>query len=168
MLVGEAPGAEEEKQYEPFVGPAGQTLTKMLAAMELDRKDVYISNIVKFRPIKTPGSEVGNRPPTPEEIEQFRPYIMEEVRVIKPEIILALGGTATKGLLQLAGSMGSLHGRFHDLEGTPVMVTYHPSWLLQYGTLQNKRTVWEDLLLVMERLGLPISARQRGFFLPKE
>lgn len=168
MLVGEAPGAEEERRYEPFVGPAGQTLTKMLVAMGLEREEVYISNIVKFRPIKTPGSEVGNRPPTPEEIAQFREYVLEEARVIKPEIIIALGGTATKGLLQIDGAMKNLHGRFHDLDGMPVMVTYHPSWLLQYGTLANKRTVWEDLLLVMERLGMPISGKQRGFFLPKE
>ena len=167
MLVGEAPGAEEERQYEPFVGPAGQTLTKMLGAMELGREQVYISNIVKFRPIKTPGSEIGNRAPTPEEIAEFRPYILEEARLIKPEIILALGGTATKGLLQIEGTMKALHGRFHDLEGIPVMVTYHPSWLLQYGSLENKRMVWEDLMLVMERLGMPISAKQRAFFLPK-
>lgn len=168
MLVGEAPGAEEEKQYEPFVGPAGQTLTKMLGAMELSRDQVYISNIVKFRPIKTPGSNVGNRAPTPEEIDQFREYILEEARVIKPEVIIALGGTATKGLLQIEGTMKALHGRFHDLEGLPVMVTYHPSWLLQYGSLENKRMVWEDLMQVMERLGMPISAKQRAFFLPKE
>lgn len=168
MLVGEAPGAEEERQYEPFVGPAGQLLTKMLAGMGISREEVYISNIVKFRPIKEEGKETGNRPPTPEEIAQFRDYIMEEVKVIQPELILALGATATKGLLQMDGAMKDLHGHFHDLEGTPVMVTYHPSWLLQYGSQANKRKVWEDLLLVMERLGLPISAKQRNHYLPKE
>ncbi len=167
MLVGEAPGYQEEREREPFVGPAGQKLNDILKAMGLSREEVYISNIVKFRPA-TPNQTTNNRKPTPEEMEACLPFVRAEIGIVKPECIVALGGTAAEGLLKLTGTVTSMRGPWHDFEGTPVRVTYHPSYLLQSGGNMNvKRQVWEDMLEVMEKLGLPISDKQRGFFLPK-
>jgi DNA polymerase len=167
MLVGEAPGYEEEKKREPFVGPAGQKLTDILKAMGLAREEVYISNIVKFRPV-TPRQTTNNRKPTLEEMASCLPFIRAEVEIVKPECIIALGGTAAEGLLGLNGSVGSMRGSWHEFGGIPVRVTYHPSYLLRsQSDLATKRQVWEDMLAVMERLGMPISDKQRGFFLPK-
>lgn len=169
MFVGEAPGAEEEKLREPFVGPAGQKLTAIIKAMGLDRSQVYISNICKFRPaMDRQGS--GNRKPTAEEMRVCLPFVLTEIDLIKPKVIVALGATAAEGL-GMPGSVGSLRGRFHNTSGIPTMITYHPSYLLreeQTGDgLRAKRQVWEDMLKVMEKLELPISAKQRGFFQAK-
>lgn len=173
MFVGEAPGFEEERQREPFVGPAGQLLTKIIVAMGLRRPDdVYISNIVKFRPLEGDARFQGqrNRKPTPVEMSAAVKYVLAEIAVVQPRAIVALGGTAAEGLLEMTGSVSSLRGRFFDLRGTPVMVTYHPSYLLREESKSpdqgkaEKRKVWEDMLLVMERLGLPITDRQRRFF----
>jgi DNA polymerase len=167
MLVGEAPGYEEERKREPFVGPAGQKLTDILKAMGLDRGEVYISNIVKFRPA-TPRQTTNNRKPSPEEMASCLPFIRAEVEIVRPDCIIALGGTAAEGLLGNAASVGSLRGSWHEFEGIPLRVTYHPSYLLRSNAdLSTKRQVWEDMLAVMEKLGLPISEKQRGFFLPK-
>jgi DNA polymerase len=167
MLVGEAPGYEEERKREPFVGPAGQKLNDILKAMGLAREEVYISNIVKFRPA-TPKQTTNNRKPTLEEMASCLPFIRSEVGIVKPECIIALGGTAAEGLLGLTGSVGSMRGSWHEFGGIPVRVTYHPSYLLRsQSDLSTKRQVWEDMLAVMERLGMPISEKQRGFFLPK-
>ena len=173
MFVGEAPGFEEERLREPFVGPAGQLLTKIIVAMGLRRpEDVYISNIVKFRPLDGDARFQGqrNRKPTPVEMAAAVKYVLAEIAVVQPRVIVALGGTATEGLLELTGSVSSMRGRFFDLRGTPVMVTYHPSYLLREESKSpdqgkaEKRKVWEDMLMVMERLGLPITDRQRRFF----
>ncbi len=166
MFVGEAPGMEEEKKHRPFVGPAGQLLDKIIKVMGLEREDVYISNIVKFRP-STGDAHQGsrNRKPTEEEMSTSVRYVLEEIEIVAPKVIVALGGTAMEGLLGLDGSVGSQRSRFHTLRGVPVMVTYHPSYLLRSGENSEKRKVWEDLLLVMEQLGMPISAKQRSFFL---
>lgn len=167
MLVGEAPGYEEERRREPFVGPAGQKLNDILKAMGFSRQDVYISHIVKFRP-KTPNQTTNNRKPSPEEIEIFLPFVLKEIEVVNPEVIIALGGTAAAGLLKLFGTVGSMRGKWHECQGVPVRVTYHPSYLLQSNSgLGVKRQVWEDMLAVMENIGMPISEKQRGFFLPK-
>jgi uracil-DNA glycosylase len=167
MLVGEAPGYQEEREREPFVGPAGQKLNDILKAMGIFRDEVYISNIVKFRPA-TPKQTTNNRKPTPEEMAACMPFVKAEIGIVKPECIIALGGTAAEGLLGLEGSVTSMRGKWHDFDGTPVRVTYHPSYLLQSGGSTNvKRQVWEDMLAAMEKLGLPISDKQRGFFLPK-
>ncbi len=168
MLVGEAPGYEEERQREPFVGPAGQKLTGILKAMGLNRDEVYISNIVKFRPA-TPRQTTNNRKPSAAEMASCLPFIRAEVAIIQPECIIALGGTAAEGLLENASSVGSLRGSWHAFEGTPLRVTYHPSFLLRNESdLTTKRQVWEDMLAVMEKLKMPISEKQRGFFLPKD
>lgn len=173
MLIGEAPGFEEERQREPFVGPAGQKLNDILKAMGLRRpEDVYISNIVKFRPNDGDPRFQGtrNRKPTPDEMAISLRYVLAEIAVVQPRVIVALGATATEGLLEVSGSVASMRGRFYELLGIPVMVTYHPSYLLRVeGTgpdfgKTEKRKVWEDMLAVMERLGLPISDRQRRYF----
>lgn len=165
MLVGEAPGYQEEQQGEPFVGPAGQKLTDILKAMGLSRGEVYISNIVKFRPA-TPGQTTNNRKPTVEEMASCLPFIRAEVEIVKPRCIVALGGTAGEGLLGLAGSVTGMRGRWHDFGGIPVRVTYHPSYLLRSTSMRDKRAVWEDMLEVMEKLGLPVSDKQRAYFQP--
>jgi DNA polymerase len=169
MFVGEAPGAEEEKLREPFVGPAGQKLTAIIKAMGLDRPQVYISNICKFRPaIENQGSK--NRKPTAEEMRACLPFVLTEIDLIKPKVIVALGATAAEGL-GIPGSVGGLRGRFHSTSGIPTMVTYHPSYLLREEAMGDgihaKRQVWEDMLKVMEKLGLPISEKQRGYFKTK-
>ncbi len=164
MLIGEAPGYQEERQKEPFVGPAGQKLTDILKAMGLAREQVYISNIVKFRPAM-PGQTTNNRPPTDEEMASCLPFICAEVSIVKPSCIIALGGTAAKGLLNRDDAVAKLRGCWHEFAGVPVRVTYHPSYLLR-GTSGNddKRKVWEDMLAVMELLAMRISEKQRGFF----
>jgi uracil-DNA glycosylase len=167
MLVGEAPGYQEEKEREPFVGPAGQKLNDILKAMGISREEVYISNIVKFRPA-TPSQTTNNRKPSAEEMAACMPFVRAEIGIVKPECIIALGGTAAEGLLGLTGTVTAMRGKWHDFEGTPVRVSYHPSYLLQSGgSAPVKRQVWEDMLTVMERLSLPISEKQRAYFLPK-
>ncbi|MEO7099634.1 MAG: uracil-DNA glycosylase [Luteolibacter sp.] len=167
MLIGEAPGYQEEREREPFVGPAGQKLNDILKAMGISREEVYISNIVKFRPA-TANQTTNNRKPTPEEMAVCMPFVRAEIEIIQPQLIIALGGTAAEGLLGVEGNVTSMRGTWHDFGGTPVRVTYHPSYLLQSGGSNPvKRQVWEDMLAVMEKLGLPISEKQRGFFLPK-
>ena len=160
MLVGEAPGAEEERHKKPFVGPAGQLLDKILGAMELGREDVYISNIVKFRPQVANASnpDTGNRKPSGEEIASCLKYIMAEIDIVQPAVIIALGGTAATGLLGDDSPVGALRGRFHSLKGIPLIVTYHPSYLLRCesnppGKLKaEKAKVWHNMKLALEKL----------------
>ncbi|MFT3831489.1 MAG: uracil-DNA glycosylase [Opitutaceae bacterium] len=172
FFCGEAPGAEEEVKGEPFVGPAGQLLTKMIMAMGLARSQVYIGNILNWRPeMPTPPGleQIGNRPPTAEEMAFCLPFWRAQLEIVQPEIIVALGATAASGLLG-AGSfktLGEIRGRWQKFAGRPVMVTYHPSYLLRNNSNRAKRTVWEDLLKVMERAQLPISDKQRSFFLER-
>ncbi len=172
MFVGEAPGAEEEIQGEPFVGPAGQLLTKMIQAMGLKREQVYIGNIMNWRPEMptAPGmTQVGNRPPTEEEMRYCLPYLRAQVEIVNPDVLVALGKTAIEGLLGFGKfkTLGEARSRWHEFNGKPLMVTYHPSYILREPTNRKKRMIWDDLLLVMERSGLPISDKQRGFFLDK-
>ena len=166
VFVGEAPGSEEERLGEPFVGPAGQKLTKIIEAMGLRREDVYISNICKFRPaMENQGS--GNRKPTLEEMQVCIPFITAELGIIEPRMVVALGATAAEGL-GLKGAVSSLRGRFHDAFGIPLRVTFHPSFILreerENGGMRVKRQVWEDMLSVMEHLGMPITEKQRRYF----
>jgi len=164
MLVGEAPGYQEERQGEPFVGPAGQKLDAILKAMGLSREEVYISNVCKFRPAMK-NQTTGNRKPSSEEMAATLPFLCAEIDVVRPDIIIALGATASEGLLKQGQSVGSLRGEWHQFQGIPLRVTYHPSYLLhQKEGLREKRQVWEDMLAVMEKLKLPISDKQRGFF----
>ena len=164
MFVGEAPGAEEDAQGEPFVGRAGQLLTKIIKAMGFAREDVYIANILKCRPDVSPGS-FGNRPPTPREMQTCRPYLLEQIDIIRPKLIVALGAVAVEGLLGTRAPMRELRGRWNSFNGTPLMITYHPAYLLRNQSPSEKRKVWEDMMQVLERLEKPISEKQRNYFL---
>lgn len=176
MFVGEAPGGDEEVQGEPFVGRAGQLLNRMIKAMGLDRGQVYIGNILNWRPEmprNADGSQTGNRPPTMEEMSYCLPFIRAQIEIIQPKVLVALGKTAVDGLLgaERFKSMGAARGSWHEYDRTPLRATYHPSYLLRQEGLVSaaakkiKRDAWEDLLAVMERAGVPISEKQRNYFL---
>ena len=164
MFIGEAPGADEDRQGEPFVGRAGQLLTRILKAMNFAREDVYIANILKCRP-DMPADSFGNRAPTPTEMQTCRPYLMEQIEIIQPSVLVALGAVAVEGLLGTRATMRELRGRWHTYNSIPLMITYHPAYLLRNQAPSEKRKVWEDMLQVMERLERPISERQRNYFL---
>lgn len=165
MFVGEAPGEDEDKQGVPFVGAAGQLLTKMIAAMGLDRDTVYIANILKCRP-DIPARAYGNRKPTASEMATCLPYLSAQIAIIRPKILVALGATAVEGLLgQSKVYITRLRGIWQDFRGIPLMPTFHPSYLLRNQAIAEKRKAWEDLLQVMEKADLLITEKQRGFFL---
>jgi DNA polymerase len=164
MFVGEAPGADEDEQGEPFVGKAGQLLTKIIQATSLQRADVYIANILKCRP-DTPGQSAGNRKPTSDEMATCIPYLHEQIDLIRPKVIVALGATAVEGLLGKTIGITKLRGAWKTYRGTPLMPTYHPAYLLRNQAMSEKRKVWEDMLAVMEKLGMPVSQKQRNYFL---
>jgi DNA polymerase len=139
MLIGEAPGENEDKQGEPFVGQAGKLLDSMLRALSLARgANVYIANVVKCRP-------PGNRNPEPDEAARCEPYLQRQVALVKPKLIVALGRVAAQNLLKTDASISSLRGRVHRYEGVPVIVTYHPAYLLR--SLPDKAKAWIDLCL---------------------
>ena len=163
MFIGEAPGADEDQQGEPFVGRAGQLLTRILKAMNFAREDVYIANILKCRP-DMPAGSFGNRPPTPKEMQTCRPYLVEQIEIIQPSVLVALGAVAVEGLLGTRAAMRELRGRWHTYNSIPLMITYHPAYLLRNQAPSEKRKVWEDMLQVLERLEQPISERQRNYF----
>lgn len=164
MFVGEAPGVDEDRQGEPFVGRAGELLTKIIHAMGLTRDDIYIANVLKCRPDMEPGAP-GNRPPTAVEMQRCLPYLREQIAIIQPRILVALGKTAMAGLTGRDEAMGAMRGRWFTFENIPLLATYHPSYLLRNDSNAEKRKVWEDMLLVMVKLGMPVSEKQRGFFL---
>jgi len=145
MFIGEGPGRDEDLQGEPFVGAAGQLLNKILAAMGLRREDVYIANTVKCRPPR-------NRNPEPGELAACRPYLLEQVKLVAPELIVVLGRVAMQAVLDTDAPLGRMRGRFHDWDGTPVACTYHPAYLLRKP--EDKGKTWNDMQAVMERLGL--------------
>lgn len=164
MFIGEAPGADEDQQGEPFVGRAGQLLTRILKAMNFAREEVYIANILKCRP-DMPAGSFGNRPPTPTEMQTCLPYLVEQIDIIQPSVLVALGAVAVEGLLGTRATMRELRGRWHTYNSIPLMITYHPAYLLRNQAPSEKRKVWEDMLQVLERLEQPISERQRNYFL---
>ena len=169
LLVGEAPGVDEDRLGEPFVGAAGQLLTRIIQATGLSRDTVYIANVLKCRP-NTPPGQFGNRKPSPDEMGTCLPYLLEQIQLIQPRVIIALGGTAVEGLFGISEAhITRRRGQWMDLRGTPVMPTFHPSFVLRAEANADKgratkRQVWEDMLQVMERLAMPISEKQRGFF----
>jgi uracil-DNA glycosylase family 4 len=144
MFVGEGPGADEDLQGEPFVGRAGQLLTQIIKAMGFERSDVYIANVVKCRP-------PNNRNPEPDEIATCSPFLEAQIAAIRPDVIVALGKFAAQTLLATETPISRLRGQFHDRRGVDVMPTFHPSYLLRNPAA--KREVWEDMKLVMKRLG---------------
>jgi DNA polymerase len=147
MFVGEGPGADEDIQGRPFVGRAGQLLTRIIAAMNTRRQDVYITNVVKCRPPQ-------NRTPVREEIEKCRPYLLEQIECIAPRVIVSLGKVATDSFRPSAAGMSSLRGNFIEFGNTLVMPTFHPSYLVRNeGNKEIKKLVWQDMQKVMEALG---------------
>jgi DNA polymerase len=166
MFVGEAPGEDEDIQGEPFVGKAGQLLTKIIETMGFARSDVYIANVLKCRPDMPKGTP-GNRKPEVKEMQTCLPYLREQIDIIQPRVLVALGNTAMQGLTGTTDPMSRLRGRWHDFQGTPLMATYHPAYLLRNQSLSEKRKVWEDMLMVLEKLGKDITDKQRNYFLTK-
>jgi uracil-DNA glycosylase family 4 len=150
MFIGEAPGADEDVQGEPFVGRAGQLLNNMIKAMGIQRENVYIANIIKCRP-------PGNRTPERDECETCSPFLMRQIEVLKPKAIVALGAVAAKTLLAVNAPMSELRGRWFDFRGTKLAVTYHPAFLLRDP--RQKKETWKDLQMVMKDLGWPLPAR---------
>jgi DNA polymerase len=147
MFIGEAPGADEDEQGEPFVGRAGQLLNNMIKAMGLRREDVYIANIIKCRP-------PNNRTPERDECETCSPFLMRQIEVIGPKAIVALGAVAAKTLLAINAPMSELRGRWYDFRGRKLAVTYHPAFLLRDP--RQKKEAWKDLQMVMKELGLKL------------
>jgi uracil-DNA glycosylase family 4 len=145
MFIGEAPGADEDIQGEPFVGRAGQLLNNMIKAMGLSREEIYIANIIKCRP-------PGNRTPERDECETCSPFLMRQIAAIKPKAIVALGAIAAKTLLAINAPMMELRGKWYDFRGTKLAVTYHPAFLLRDP--RQKKEAWKDLQMVMKELGL--------------
>jgi uracil-DNA glycosylase len=150
MFIGEAPGADEDQQGEPFVGRAGQLLNNMIKAMGLRREDVYIANIIKCRP-------PGNRTPERDECETCSPFLMRQIEAIRPKAIVALGAVAAKTLLAINAPMSEFRGHWYDFRGTRLAVTYHPAFLLRDP--RQKKETWKDLQMVMKELGLPIPSK---------
>jgi uracil-DNA glycosylase family 4 len=150
MFIGEAPGADEDQQGEPFVGRAGQLLNNMIKAMGLKREDVYIANIIKCRP-------PGNRTPERDECETCSPFLMRQIAAIRPKAIVALGAVAAKTLLAINAPMSEFRGHWYDFRGTKLAVTYHPAFLLRDP--RQKKETWKDLQMVMKELGLAVPAK---------
>ncbi len=151
MFVGEGPGADEDAQGEPFVGKAGQLLTKMIGAMGLSRERVYIANIIKCRPPQ-------NRNPRPDEIASCRPFLDQQIAAVRPKIICALGTFAAQTLLNTQTRISDLRGHFHELNGVKVLPTFHPAYLLRNPA--EKKRVWSDLQRIMVDLGLPLPEKR--------
>jgi len=149
-FVGEAPGADEDAQGEPFVGAAGQLLNRIIGACQMRREDVYICNIIKCRP-------PGNRTPLPDEIANCREYLENQLELVRPRFICALGSTAAHSLLGTTLAMGKLRGRFHDYKGIPTIVTYHPAYLLPHRAPHMKNEVWKDMKMLLARMGRPVA-----------
>jgi DNA polymerase len=152
-FIGEAPGADEDAQGEPFVGAAGQLLNRIIAACNMKREEVYICNIIKCRP-------PGNRTPLASEAANCREYLERQLEMIKPKFICALGSTAVQYLLGTTQSIGKMRGRFHDYRGIPVLCTYHPAYLLPHRSPDKKKEVWEDMKVLTERMGRPVTERR--------
>lgn len=148
-FVGEAPGADEDAQGKPFVGAAGQLLNRILAACGLKREEVYICNTLKCRP-------PGNRTPLVDEVANCHGYLDRQLELVRPSFICTLGGSAAQAVLETTAPLGKLRGRFHDYRGIPVLCTYHPAYLLPHRHPEKKREVWEDMKLLMDRMGRPV------------
>jgi len=145
MFVGEAPGRDEDRLGEPFVGAAGNLLTRIIErGMGMRRQDVYIANVIKCRP-------PNNRDPAPMEVATCRPFVLEQISIIKPKVVVTLGRIAAQALLGVRTSITRMRGRWQEIEGIPVMPTFHPAYLLRNPS--GKRPVWEDVQAVMKRVG---------------
>jgi len=154
FFIGEGPGENEDLSGRPFVGKAGQQLDRMIRGMGLQREQVYIANIVKCRP-------PGNRVPAPDEVATCTPYLVRQLEIVRPRVIVTLGLPATQYMLQVKLSMGRMRGRWHTWRGIKLMPTYHPAYLLRNYTYETRAAVWSDLKQVLDELGLPVPARKK-------
>lgn len=164
MLIGEAPGPEEDQEGRPFAGEAGDLLEKMLKAMGLTLEQVYATSVLKCHPF-VPGEPEASRPPHNEELEGCLPYLAAQISIVQPKTIVAMGAGAMHALFGGKTPMGSLRSHWHQVQGIPVMPTFHPRYLLRNDDVRERRKVWEDLMRVMERLGIEVTARHRSYFL---
>jgi DNA polymerase len=168
LFIGEAPGLEEEEAGQPFMGPAGQKLTGIITAMGLKREAVYLTHFCKLRPAIEGDQGAANRAATDQEMRAFLPYILTEIALVAPKVVIVLGPAVSKAF-GLGDSMMRLRGKFHEIQGIQTMVTFHPNYILREeklagGGLKAKRELWEDMLKVMQTVGLPISEKQNGYF----
>jgi DNA polymerase len=163
LFVGEAPTLEEVEAGRAFVGPAGELLRKIVSVTGLSEKDIYVTSLMGWRP--EPPTAYGKRPPNASEVAFNLPYVRAQIEAIQPQVIVALGAQAFEALIQAKRTITQERGRWHEFEGRPLMPTFHPNYLLHNSSLTAKRTVWEDFLLVMEKVGQVPTEKQRGFFL---
>ena len=162
VFVGEAPSHEEMEAGQAFAGASGELLQKILGAAAISPTDYYLAPVMVWRP--EPPTQYGKRPPTARELAFNLPYLRAQIDVVAPLIVVALGAQAFEALHGRTPSITQARGQWFDLSGVPLMPTYHPNYLLHNPSASAKRAVWEDFLLAMEKLGLPISEKQRGFF----
>lgn len=165
FFVGEAPSLEENEAGRPFVGPSGELLRKILAAAAIGEELVYLAPVMGWRP--EPPTALGKRPPNARELAFNLPYLRAQIEIVRPQVVVALGAQACEALHPGGPPITQARGKWLDYQGIPLMPTFHPNYLLHNPSATAKRTAWEDFLLIMEKVGLPISDKQRGFFLPK-
>lgn len=168
LFIGEAPGLEEEEAGQPFMGPAGQKLTSIITAMGLKREAVYLTHFCKFRPAMDGEQCLNHRAATDPEMRVFLPYIMTEIAIVAPKVVVVLGPAVSKAF-GMGESILRLRGKHHELQGIQTVATFHPNYILREeklagGGLKAKRELWEDMLKVMQTVGLPISEKQNGYF----
>ncbi|HKB04691.1 MAG TPA: uracil-DNA glycosylase [Gemmataceae bacterium] len=152
-FIGEAPGADEDRQGEPFVGVAGQLLNRIIAACGFRREDVFICNILRCRP-------PGNRQPKPDECANCREYLDRSIELVRPKVICCLGAVAAQNLLGTRAGITKLRGQFYDYMGTPVLCTFHPAALLEGRSPEKKKDVWEDMKMLLAKLGRPVPGKK--------
>lgn len=162
FFIGEAPSLEEVQAQRPFVGPAGDLLNKIISATGLTEKDCYFANLMGWRP--KPPTAFGKRPPTPAEVAFNRPYLLAQIEIVKPQIIIAAGAQAFSALTHSTVAITQVRGKWHELDGIPLLPTFHPNYLLHSPSLTNKRLVWEDFMEVIKKLGRPLSDKQKAYF----
>ena len=155
LFVGEAPGADEDRQGEPFVGAAGQMLNRIIAASGLRREDIFICNILRCRP-------PGNRQPKPEEAANCREYLEGSIALVRPKVICCWGAVAAQNLLQTKTGITRLRGRFYEYQGIPVLCTFHPASLLEGRSPEKKKDVWEDMKMLLAKIGRPIPGARKA------
>jgi len=164
FFVGEAPALEEVEANRSFVGPAGELLSKIISATGLTEKECYFANLMTWRP--KPPTAFGKRPPNASEVAFNRPYLLAQIEIIKPHIIVAVGAQAFGALTHSTTPIMQIRGQWQKVDGLEVLPTLHPNYLLHSPSLSNKRLVWEDFMQIMTKLGMPISDKQKAYFLP--
>ena len=166
FFVGEAPSLEEMEAQRPFVGLGGELLNKIISATGLTDKECYFSNLMSWRP--KPPTAFGKRPPSASEMAFNRPYLLAQIQIIKPQIVVAVGAQAFGALTHSTTPIMQIRGQWQTIDGLDVLPTLHPNYLLHSPSLSNKRLVWEDFMQIMKKLGMPISEKQKAYFLPPQ